>query len=382
MKPTITTRPQAAARDRNERLSGTIGIARVLCILGIIYVHAWTGLAGSDLLKLNDTPQGMLRWALIELLGRSSVPLLSVISGWLAGASLARRGWRAFIRGKLRTIVAPMVAWNVLAILLVSGAAWAGWILAPMPTTLWWTIDELFCLVTPDDINVQMPFLRDLFLCMAAVPLLVRLPDRALGAIAAVALVWTIAPVTFPLLLRPAILLFFVIGMLLRRHDLAVWTASRPLALTASAYAVMAAIQVWLETVGIDRGIDDPVLLSSADLVMRFVTALLFWSIAWRLAASRAAGPLLRVEPYAFLMFCAHLIMIWLGGPLIGRLTGPLGSPLYPLFLLSQPLLILAATLVLGQALTALAPSAAALLSGGRLFPDAPARVRRVEAAS
>jgi hypothetical protein len=367
LKPDIHAHRQITSQDPNERLSRTIGIARVTCILGIIYVHAWTGLAGGDLIKLNDTPQGLLRWALIELLGRSSVPLLSVISGWLAGASLARRGWRAFLSGKARTILAPMILWNMLAIVLVSGAAWAGWIRAPMPTTLWWTIDELLCLVTPDDINVQMPFLRDLFLCMVAVPLLVRLPGRALGAVAATALIWAISPITFPLLQRPAILLFFVIGMLLRRRDLAAWLASRPIVPVAAAYAAVAALQIWLETVGIDAGIDGPVLLALIDLGMRFTTALLFWSIAWRLAGSGAADRLLRLEPYAFLMFCAHLIMIWLAGPLIGRVTGPIGSPLYPLFLLSQPLLVLGATIVLGKLLMHVAPSATALLSGGRL---------------
>jgi hypothetical protein len=66
-------RPSASLHPA-AHLSASIGIARVLCIMGIVYVHAWTGLAGSDLIRLNDTTQGMLRWGLIELLGRSSVP--------------------------------------------------------------------------------------------------------------------------------------------------------------------------------------------------------------------------------------------------------------------------------------------------------------------
>src|SRR3546814_7370362 len=66
-------------------------------------------------------------------------------------------------------------------------------------------------------------------------------------------------------------------------------------------------------------------------------------------------------------MFCAHLIMIWLAGPLIGKLTGALGSTFYPPFLLLQPLMTLGATLLLGRALMACAPATATLLSGGRL---------------
>lgn len=356
-----------APSPSDARLSRAIGIARVLCILGIVYVHAWTGLGGVELARANETSQGLLRWALIELLGRSSVPLLSIISGYLVARSIGRRGSGSFWAAKARTILAPMVLWNAIAIICVSGAAWLGLIYAPVPTTWWWTIDELLCLATPDDINVQMSFLRDLFVCMLAAPLLIRLPGWGLVLLAAVALVWSVTGYSFVLLLRPSILLFFLIGIGARRHDLAAWMADRPLILVGAAYAIFAALQVWLETIGIDHGVNEPMLLASVDLAMRFTTALFFWSIAWRLANSRFATPLLRFEPYVFLLFCSHLIMMWLGGPLIGKLTGPLGSPLYPVFLVMQPLLVLGATVVLGRTLKAVGPSTARLLSGGRL---------------
>jgi hypothetical protein len=125
--------PQRSWSQRSGQLSRAIGISRVLCIMGIVYVHAWTGLYGPSLSALADTPQGLLRWGLIELLGRSSVPLLSMISGWLVGPSLARRGWRRFLAGKVRAVLVPMVAWNLIAIVVVSGAALAGWLYAPIP---------------------------------------------------------------------------------------------------------------------------------------------------------------------------------------------------------------------------------------------------------
>jgi len=342
-----------------------------MCILGIVYVHAWTGLAGPELAQLNDTPQGMLRWGLMELLGRSAVPLLSIISGWLVMGSVTKRAYGAFVAGKARTILAPMVLWNALAILIVSGAAYAGVLAAPKPDTLWWTIDELFCLASPNDINVQMSFLRDLFICMLAAPLAARLPRWGLVAAAVAALAWAVSGVAFPLVLRPAIPFFFLIGMLARRHAGAERLGGAPLALTAVPYLVLAAAKIWFETVGIQAGIDHPVLLAMLDVLMRFTTALFFWALAWRLAASRAAQMILKVEPYAFLMFCSHLIMMWVAGPAIGKFSGPLGSPLYPVFLLAQPALVLGATLLLGRGLLALSPTAAFWLSGGRLKAEA-----------
>jgi hypothetical protein len=361
LAPLAPSRPAPAGQ-----LSAAIGVARVMCILGIVYVHAWTGLGGGDLARLDGTPQGMLRWVLMELLGRSAVPLLSMISGWLVASSVARQPWGAFMGGKARTVLAPMVLWNALAIVLVSGAACAGLIQGPVPTTWRWVVEELLCLTRPNDINVQMPFLRDLFVCMALAPLLVRLPAWSLGLIVAVSLAWAISGFHAVLLLRPAIMLFFVLGMLVRRGDRAARLASRPLVLAAIPYAALALVKVWLEAGGVGAA---PPLMATVDMLTRFATALFFWSLAGRLAASRAAPApaLLRVEPYAFLMFCAHLIMLWLGGPLIGRLTGPLGSPLYPVFLLVQPLLALGATLLLGGLLRRASPPAASLLSGGRL---------------
>ncbi|HEY9235806.1 MAG TPA: acyltransferase [Phenylobacterium sp.] len=352
------------------QLSDSIAVARVMCILGIVYVHAWTGLPGPDLALVNDTPQGMLRWGLMELLGRSAVPLLSVISGWLVMGSVTRRSYGAFVTGKARTVLAPMVLWNALAILIVSGAAYAGLLQAPKPDTLWWTIDELFCLATPNDINVQMSFLRDLFICMLAAPALARLPGWAMGLAALAALVWAISGVAFPLVLRPTIPFFFIVGMLARRHDLAERLGSAPILLTLVPYLVLATAKVWFETVGIDAGLDHPVLLRTLDVLMRFTTALFFWAVAWRVAVSRAAPALLKVEPYVFLMFCWHLIMVWVAGPAIGKLSGPLGSPLYPAFLLVQPLLVLAATVLLGKTLLAVSPTAALWLSGGRLSAE------------
>jgi hypothetical protein len=359
--------PEASPQPHppSRRQSAAIGIARVACILGIVYVHAWTGMSGDALRAMAGTWQGMLRWAVAELFGLSAVPLLSVISGWLVAPSLARRGLGAFYAGKARTILLPMLIWNALALLIVSGAAWLGWLAAPQPSSWGWVVNELTAIARPNEIDVQMPFLRDLFVCMILSPVLVRASGRVLGLVIVLALGWSIAGLALYVLLRPAILVFFCVGILARRHDWARRVAERPLWLTGTGYALFAAIEIWLQIGG--ASVDRPHLLAAIDLMMRLATATFAWSLVWRLAGTRAGDMALRLEPYAFLLFCDQLILIWTGGPAIGLLTGPLGAPLYPLYLLLQPVLVLGATLLVGRLLTALSPALAALLSGGRL---------------
>ena len=351
--------------DDGARRSDAIAIARVICILGVVYVHAWTGLNGEALNALRGTAQENLRWLLMELFGRSAVPLLGLISGWLVAGSSGVRNWSGHVRRKARTILLPMILWNGIAILLVSGAALTLGLSAPVPRSLWWVVNEMLVLTRNPDINVQMGFLRDLFLCMVAAPLLVRMPGWALGIIALIAAACHITGLGPPVLMRASILFFFTLGIMARRGAWEARITCLPLLWALLPFALLMGAQLYR---AIMVGDGEAVLAQrTLDLAVRLSAVVAFWRIAWALAGSRARAMLLRIEPFVFLLFCAHLILIWLGGPLLGKLTGPLGSPLYPLYLILQPLLVLVAVIVLGRILRRVAPRAAALLSGGRL---------------
>jgi hypothetical protein len=56
-----------------------------------------------------------------------------------------------------------------------------------------------------------------------------------------------------------------------------------------------------------------------------------------------------------------------MGGQTLGRFSGPLGAPGYPLFFILQPVLVLATTILVGRFLMLISPRVASLLSGGRL---------------
>lgn len=350
--------------------SRAVAIARVICILGIVYVHAWTGLGGDDLAASDHTAQGLLRWALSNLLGKAAVPLLSLVSGWLAASSLERRGGVPFVIGKARTVLLPMVLWNAIAVALVSGAAAAGWIIGPTPSSWSWLLNELLCLFRPPDINVQSPFLRDLFVCLLLAPALSRMAGGILLAVAAAGFAYALSGPAFPLILRPTILVFFVLGMLARRRDVARRMGGASLLLLGAPYLGLAGVEIVLATSPLAHPLPFPV-HTALDVAMRAAAALFFWAVSWRIAGSRFARTLLALEPYAFLLFCSHLILMWLAGPAIGLVTGPLGSPLYPLFLLAQPALALAVSVALGRVLARWSPTLAGVLTGGRLaHPD------------
>ena len=355
------------AREADSRLSTAIAIARLIGIMGIVYVHAWTGRTAEELAAVAFGWQAVLRTVLGEVFGRSAVPLLGMISGWLVVSTATRQDYGPFLLGKARTILLPMVLWNAIAILLVGAAATFGDLKAPTPTSIGWTLNELVPLVHANDVNVQMPFLRDLFVCMMLAPVLVRASTAWLALVASIVVVWCVSGVHVPLLLRPQILLFFTAGIAARRSGVAERVAGWPVALCALPFVALITPRLWTALLGNGFFDTHPHLMAAFDIVFRLASAVLFWRLAWGLAESNVANRLRGIERYGFLAFCDHLVLLWLFGPVLGLATGALGAGLYPAYLLIQPLLVLGVTVVLGWLLMAVSPSVARVLSGGRL---------------
>src|SRR3546814_18166592 len=110
----------------------------------------------------------------------SRLPPLSTPPASLFPYTTLCRSYGAFIGGKTRTILLPMLLWNLLALLIISGGAYAEFLKAPIPVSFQEAFNQLLCLTAPNETNVQMAFLRDLFVCMMLAPLLVRWPERRL----------------------------------------------------------------------------------------------------------------------------------------------------------------------------------------------------------
>ncbi|WP_235518792.1 acyltransferase family protein [Sphingomonas sp. Leaf208] len=280
----------SSARTSDTRLSTAIAIARLIGIMGIVYVHAWTGRTAEELAAEAFSWQAVLRTVLGEVFGRSAVPLLGMISGWLVVSTATRQGYAAFVLGKARTILLPMVLWNAIAIVLVGAAATFGDLKAPTPTSIGWTLNEPVPLVQANDVNVQMPFLRDLFVCMVIAPGLVRASNAWLALVASIVVVWSVSGVHVPPLLRPQILLFFTAGVAVRRFGLAERAAGWPIALCGLPFVVLIAPRLWTALLGNAFFDAYPHLMAAFDIVFRLASAVLFWRLGWE----QCCGPIAR----------------------------------------------------------------------------------------
>jgi hypothetical protein len=202
---------------------------------------------------------------------------------------------------------------------------------------------------------------------MLAAPWLVRMSSGGLLGVAVTAAIWVVADWTVPILLRPAILLFFACGVLAARHGLAERIAHLPVRAAIWPFLLVLPLKLVLAIWGDRLAAPGGHLVAAVDLGLRFAAAMAVWRLSILFASRPVGAWILRLAPYSFLLFCSHVIFMWLLGPLLGSATGAMGHPAWPFYFLLQPLLALGFAVALGEGLAALSPAAAQVLSGGRL---------------
>ncbi|MCR9160992.1 MAG: acyltransferase family protein [Nannocystaceae bacterium] len=278
-----------------EENSDAIRVCRVVCIVPVAYVHVTLG---EDVTALGAALQSVFR----DLLGRSSVLLLSVVSGLLMVRVFATRGYGRSVWGRVQGLLVPMVAWNVLAI------AISVWMARPVASE---GINAVLA-VTDHGATRPLTFLRDLFVVSLATPALVVAIGRA-GP-------WLLVPLalvggfvsTKPVLAHSQILSYFAIGvgfgvLRLERSRVVRWGAAvAPWLLLA--LVVLSAMRPFVDALAfMDRNAFDA-------LVRRPVCAASFWVLSTRVVRCDAARRLVVrwLEPAIFAMFLSHSIVLHL----------------------------------------------------------------------
>lgn len=281
-----------------------------------------------------EVPVSVLGTVLRDTLSRGAVPVLTVISGYLAYASFERKSYGLFVTEKLQRVLLPFLLWNVVLLLYLHYLNLAfdkdiDGLIARLQSPA----DVLLAVVGYNQLPVNAPtyFLRDLFLillCVPAIDLVTR--NRAVG-IGIIVLLGLLVLSVFPLyfsirghgvLYRNDMPLFFMIGYVFARHGPTLHKQADWKAIVGVAGFVGACVATsfWLVA-------EKPPLLDflryrpvfGLYLVLILPYALSFIA---RHRDAAVVGGLRRLSPYSFTIFLSHMVVVhYLGGGLSDPLS-------------------------------------------------------------
>ena len=373
----------AAALLVDEGLRQRIAMTRVVCILGMIYVHVPSAMPSyfNYALDLGDL-WGSLQGFVIEGLGRASAALLSVVSGYLMAVVLTRPGVSitALIRRRFESIILPMIIWSAVTLfvyLLVSTRQ--STFLTEAATgdvagDLWQYLNYfLFLTELPMGPTMHLAVLRDLFICILISPLLLMaVRHAALPLLLVVGGVY-FADLESPFILRPLILFAYVIGLTLavKRWNMTALDALWPVFVLLSAVMSLAIlsfnggafthVRLLVAHVGLD--VMETVLYP----LSRLFGSLAIWTVLSQLVGSRFGRQIESLTPWLFAAYCSHylvLSLVWEGFwlPLTGARTGLF----YSLWFILAPGLAILIAWTIVEVSARIWPGLALILTGGR----------------
>ncbi|MFK7855923.1 MAG: acyltransferase [Granulosicoccus sp.] len=358
-----------------------IAMARMFCVLGMIYVHVPNGQQGEAVVygMGNGQLAGFLESFLVEGPGRAGAALLSVISGYLAATALLRPGSsiKALYSRRFVSIVLPMTFWAVatyLVYLLVSQSR--STFLDDANTLMDHLNTILFLTHMPDGPTMHLGFLRDLFVCVLLSPLLLAVIQRA-G--------WTLLLVLglFYLLehnqasiiiLRPLVVFAFAIGVFMAcRHTKL--TALDPYWPIFIALAAMSTVIIMMVNEGVAPGVENTFMQAGLQFnetvlypIGRLFGSLAIWTVIPLMLGGRIENWVSRFSPYLFAAFCSHYLMltlIFFGGWM--PVFGDRQSEFFIVWFLFAPLLSMLVAFCIVQITLKVAPPLATLITGGRI---------------
>lgn len=329
---------------RQESLQ--IELVRVLCILCMMWVHVSPGFSFET--YVNGGPMDVVGLFLGRTLGRISVTTLSFISGYLFWRTAAYRPWRPVLRRVLAGLFLPFLVWSALFLLL---AVFREQFIGQPSTALervapgFWGQLNAWAGLTGPTANLSLFFIRDLIVASLilrlSVPLVARQPAVAVGLALIVA---TVLPQTAPVLFRPNILLFMVLGAVAARQGATISSLSRP------RYALVGGLLLTLLTVLMAKsGLTERLGIESAhDLLRRAGIGLLMLALTRVLLRRDWTATIARLGRHGFLAYLIHAPLAGTVWVLWQAAIGDADDPSYLFFYLGTPPLCLALAAGLG----------------------------------
>ena len=337
-------------------MSRRIAIARVICILAVIYVHSppYGDRVPVTLLSVDGAT-----WIMREILARSSVPLLSIVSGFLT-VRLDAGSYADRLRKKVKTLLVPLVLWNLIAVAKDSVAAGGALpALADLP--------QLLLGITGNPRIYPLYFLRDIFVCNLLLPLFLFGIARSPRLTLALLLADAVTNADGVLFTNSAIPLFFAVGLALGSRQLTATAMMRQPALWAACAAiVLVAIAAMPFVFGVSARHWPGMIENAVVVVQRVAGAILFWHAAG-MAMNRPVGRIARrIEPIIFFVFCSHPLLLGGAWAVFQAATGGAGAAGTIAFFFASPVIVLLLSIVAIAALMATVPWLLRTLMAGR----------------
>ncbi|MDP5361942.1 MAG: hypothetical protein NWP79_07350 [Paracoccaceae bacterium] len=299
--------------------------ARVVCIFFMSYVHLHFFVLAGATFPITDI-------IVVNTFSRSSVPLLSVLSGYLMVGFFARRPYTQAVMSRGRSLIVPMAIWNLIACILF-GFTYPIW-------------DALIA-ATDESKLVYLSFLRDLFILSLFVPVLIVWARNAPKSFALCIFVYYVSGWSNFVIFRPQRVFFFNLGILFALYPQPMPRNSRVIALIGIIGAI-----VWQLFFPELSG------FYFDNLYLRPVTAFGFWVLALWIAAKHPDFG--RFDKTAFAFFLTHGVIFTLVGSIYSRLPALHTIPIYYTVWILTPLISYAAIYLLwplsgrlGRAITA-----------------------------
>ena len=370
-------------------LSRAIGLARILLVIGLVFLHYGTfpNSALSPFQGMDIHAHRFATWvnSAVLFFFFSSVPLLSLISGWLffsfppekARTMLKKRLWRRFT-----SLYLPLVVWNLGYLALL----YAVFVLQPQSSLFshqnrfamdfhaagWMDYVNAVFAIQKEPVAFQFWFVRDLFVTVLVSPLLwLALRSAPWAGAAALCLVW-LGGWNLGIFIRADVPFFFYMGGLVRQKQLPLIVSARAAYSLLALFTALACLRALVPYL-VPVGTPDPLWLEVATRAMRVPGVIGCWGVMYRLAQTRWG---MRASTYgglAFFLHSAHWPLLAVVKAAVAHVipvSSDLGMLLHYLFSVALTVMIgLAGGLFLARRL----PAVFALMNGGRLLSQAPA---------
>jgi succinoglycan biosynthesis protein ExoH len=282
---------------------------------------------------------------------RTTVPVLTAISGYLVFHSGLDRLPGKLAAKKARSLLVPFLIFNVPLVFIVFVAELAtglhtNYQLTPFSADVW--LDALFGIVH-SPVNYPLNFLRDMIVLMALAPAMGWLIRRAPTIGFALVCLVFLENLDGILVLRNLMPVLFYVGGVAACYRWNLRALDRLAVPCAIAFLLLCASIVWFRIAN--------------TTTLRLVSPLLVWPASSMLLGTRVGNWCMRLNKYSFLLFVAHAPILF-GTWLVYQHAGS-GIP-YPLYWVGAPVLTTLVLIAAYHVAARLAPDLLSIALGGR----------------